>query len=265
MTPDRQKPAALVTGAARRIGRALALALAADGHPVAIHCHRARKEAEALAALIIADGGRAAVVSCDLADSRARDRLVEQAAAALGEPLAVLVNNASVIVRDDMLNATPESYQANMAVNLEAPFFLSQAFARHVLADPDRRGVIVHLVDQRVQRPTPQFMTYTLAKAGLWHLTRTMAQALAPRIRVNAIGPGPVLPSPYQKAEDFLAEAQATPLGEPVAPADLAAALRFLIAAEKVTGQMIAVDSGQHLAWATPDVAASGGEEHRSS
>ncbi len=265
MTTGHRKPAALVTGAARRIGRALALALASDGHPVAIHCHRARKEAERLAELIVADGGRAAVVSCDLADARARDRLVEQAAAALGEPLAVLVNNASVIVRDDMLNATADSYRANMIVNLEAPFFLSQAFARHVLDDPDRRGVIIHMIDQRVLRPTPQFMTYTLAKAGLWHLTRTMAQALAPRIRVNAVGPGPVLPSPYQKGEDFLAEAQATPLGEAIAPADLAAALRFLIAAEKVTGQMIAVDSGQHLAWVTPDVAASGGEAPRSS
>ncbi len=260
MTTSNRKPAALVTGAARRIGRALALALAADGHPVAIHCHHSRKEAEALAELIVSDGGRAAVLSCDLADAHARDRLVEQAAAALAQPLGVLVNNASVITRDDMLSATPDSYRANMAVNLEAPFFLSQAFARHVLDDPDRRGVIIHMIDQRVLRPNPQFMTYTLAKAGLWHLTRTMAQALAPRIRVNAIGPGPVLPSPYQKAEDFLAEAQATPLGEPVAPADLAAALRFLVAADKVTGQMIAVDAGQHLAWATPDVAASGGE-----
>ncbi len=260
MKTGHQKPAALVTGAARRIGRTLTLALAADGHPVAIHCHRSHQEAEALAELIAADGGRAVVVSGDLADPESRDRLVEQAAAALEEPLGVLVNNASVIVRDDMLSATPDSYCANMAVNLEAPFFLSQAFARHVLDDPAGRGVIIHMIDQRVLRPNPQFMTYALAKAGLWHLTRTMAQALAPRIRVNAIGPGPVLPSPYQKGEDFLAEAQATPLGEPVTPADLAAALRFLIAAEKVTGQMIAVDSGQHLAWATPDVAASGGE-----
>ncbi len=254
------KDAALVTGAARRVGRALALALAADGHPVAIHCHRSVKEAGELAELIAADGGRAAVIVCDLADGDARAGLVERAAAALGRPLRILVNNASVFLRDDLLSATADSFARNMAVNLEAPFFLSQAFARHVLAEPDARGLIVHVIDQRVLRPTPQFMTYTLAKAGLWHLTRTMAQALAPRIRVNAIGPGPVLPSPYQKPEDFLAEAQATPLGMPVSPADLAAALRYLVTADKVTGQMIAVDSGQHLAWLTPDVAASGGE-----
>ncbi len=250
----------LITGGARRIGRAIALALAADGHRIAIHHHRSRKQAQTLADLIRADEGTAITLEADLADEEAAAALVERAAEGLGGPVTLLVNNASVIVRDDLLSATRESWDANLSVNLRAPFVLSQAFARAFLAQTaEENGLIVHLIDHRVWKPNPLFATYSLSKAGLWWLTRTMAQALAPRIRVNAIGPGPVLPSPHQDDDAFAAEAAAVPLGRAVGASEIAEGVRFLLRAPSMTGQMLALDGGQHLAWTTPDVAASGG------
>ncbi len=250
----------LITGGAKRIGRAIALALAADGHRIAIHYHQSQDQAEDLAALIRADGGMAIAIGADLGDEARTAGLVTRAAEGLGGAISLLVNNASVIVRDDFLDATRESWDANMTINLRAPFVLSQAFARAFLAqDEHRDGLIVHLIDHRVWKPSPPFASYSLSKAGLWWLTRTMAQALAPRIRVNAIGPGPVLPSPHQDDEIFSAEAAAVPLGRAVETSEIAEAVRFLLRARSMTGQMLALDSGQHLAWMTPDMAASGG------
>lgn len=250
----------LITGGAKRIGRAIALALAADGHRIAIHYHRSQQQAEDLVSLIRSDEGTAVALGTDLCDEAATDGLVARAAEGLGGPITLLVNNASAIVRDDFLTATRESWEANMAVNLRAPFVLSQAFARDFLMQAEEpEGLIVHLIDHRVWKPSPVFATYSLSKAGLWWLTRTMAQSLAPRIRVNAIGPGPVLPSPHQDNNIFAAEAAAVPLGRAVDTAEIAEAVRFLLQARSMTGQMLALDGGQHLAWMTPDMAASGG------
>lgn len=239
--------AALVTGAARRIGRAIALELARAGYPVALHCNKSRAEAEELAALIRQEGGKAAVVAGDLAVEAEVARLVPMAAEALG-PLAVLVNNASVFERDDALTATRASWDLHMEVNLRAPFVLTQAFAAQV-AD-GRRGDVVNIVDQRVLNLTPHFTSYSLSKAGLWTLTQTLALALAPRVRVNAIGPGPVLPSPRQTEEQFARQWRTLPLSCPSSPEEIARALRFILDARSMTGQIIVLDGGQHLGWA---------------
>ena len=238
--------AALVTGAARRIGRALALAAADAGYDVAVHHRDSAEDAEATAAAIREKGVRAAVIAFDLADNPGR--LIEQAQAALG-PVTLLVNNASVFLDDTLETLTREHWDAHMEANLHAPVALTQAFAAQ-----GAEGLVVNIVDQRVWRPNPQFFSYSLSKAGLWWATRTMAQALAPRIRVNAIGPGPTLPSIHQSAEDFEAEAANILLERRVTPDEIAAALRYLIDAPLVTGQMIAVDGGQHLGWKTPDI-----------
>ena len=238
--------AALVTGAARRIGRALALAAADAGYDVAVHHRDSAEDAEATAAAIREKGVRAAVIAFDLADNPGR--LIEQAQAALG-PVTLLVNNASVFLDDTLESLTRELWDAHMEANLHAPVALTQAFAAQ-----GGEGLVVNIVDQRVWRPNPQFFSYSLSKAGLWWATRTMAQALAPRIRVNAIGPGPTLPSIHQSAEDFEAEAANILLERRVTPDEIAAALRYLIDAPLVTGQMIAVYGGHHLGWKTPHI-----------
>ena len=200
-------------------------------------------------------GRRAVRLQAELADADAPDQLIAGASAALG-PLSLLVNNASRFA-DDRLGALDfEGWEAHMAANLRAPVFLLQAFAAQIdPALPDGRALCVNMLDQRVLRPNPQFFSYTLSRCALWTATRTGAQALAPRVRVNAIGPGPTLASAHQDAAAFQAEAAATLLGRAATPDDVAAALAFLVGAEAVTGQMIAVDCGQHLGWRTPDVA----------
>lgn len=242
---------ALVTGAARRIGAHLARALAADGFAVAIHCRQSRNEADALAAEIATKGGKAAVIMGDLADPQALEAVMATAAAALG-PIGLLVNNASEFEPDAVPNLDRAGYERRLAVNLTAPIFLAQAFAQNLPEGAD--GLVVHIVDQRVLKPTPQYFSYTLSKQALWAATRTLAQALAPRIRVNAIAPGPTLASSRQSPEDFDKQTAATLLGHGPDLADFTAALRFLIAARSVTGQMIALDGGQHLIWQTADV-----------
>lgn len=246
MAISEKAPVALVTGAGARIGRAIALELGRRGHAVAVHCNRSRREAEAVAAEIAAAGGKAAVVQADLADHTAVSGLVAQARAALG-PLSVLVNNASLFEYDHVETATEESWDRHLDTNLKAPFFLAQAFAAQLPADIP--GNIVNIVDMRVWRLTPHFASYTVAKAGLWTLTQTLAMALAPRIRVNAIGPGPVLPSPRQSPEQFARQWAGTPLQRGAHPEEIAAAIGFLLDAPAVTGQMIALDGGQHLPW----------------
>jgi NAD(P)-dependent dehydrogenase (short-subunit alcohol dehydrogenase family) len=239
--------AALVTGGARRIGRALVLALADAGFAVAIHHHRSQAEAEALVGEVAEAGGTAIALAADLADEAAVASLLPQAAAALG-PIGILVNNASIFHNDTVANATRESWDAHLAVNLRAPFVLIQEFA--ALLPPDAGGAVVNLLDERIWNLTPYFVSYTVSKTALWTLTRTMALALAPRIRVNAIGPGPALPSRRQTPEQFLARCRSLPLRRGTGPEEIAAALRFIIAAPAMTGQMIALDGGEHLGWA---------------
>lgn len=239
--------AALVTGAAKRIGAAIARALAADGWAVALHYGASAGAAEDLAAEIAAGGGCAVPVRADLAKEAETETLISRAGEALDAPLGVLVNNASAFERDEVPDVTRESWDRHMEVNLRAPFVLSQQLAR---ALPEGAGgAIVNILDQRVENLTPHFVSYTLSKSGLWTLTRTLALALAPRIRVNGVGPGPVLPSPRQSDAQFRAQARATPLGHGADPGEIADAVRFLLAAPSVTGQMIAVDGGQHLNW----------------
>jgi NAD(P)-dependent dehydrogenase (short-subunit alcohol dehydrogenase family) len=239
--------AALVTGGARRIGRHLVETLAADGFAVAIHCQASVDEAESLAAGIVARGGRACVLRADLGREDEVARLVPEAQERIGT-LGVLVNNASVFERDDALGATRESWDRHLEANLRAPFVLAQAFAQHLAAPAE--GLVVNLLDQRVWSLTPHFLSYTLSKAGLWTLTRTLALGLAPRIRVCGIGPGPALANIRQSAEQFARQAAEVPLGRGPALEEFAAALRFLIAARSYTGQMLALDGGQHLNWA---------------
>ncbi len=241
--------AALVTGAAARIGRATALALAADGYAVAIHYNRSAAPAEQLADEIRQSGGKAMTLQGDLSVEAQVAKLIPQATKALG-PLGVLVNNASIFERDEALSATRESWDDHMETNLRAPFKLSQDFAKQL---PDGKdGVIVNLLDERVLNLTPHFTTYTLSKAGLWTLTQTLASALAPRIRVVGIGPGPVLPSPHQTDEQFVEQYKAMPLQRPSSPDEIAGAVRFILATPSMTGQILLLDGGQHLGWSQP-------------
>lgn len=250
---------ALVTGGAQRLGRAIVLELARRGHDVAIHYHASYEAAEATAAEARALGVRAEIFAADLLDADQTGALVARAAAALG-PLNVLVNNASVFEYDNIATATPLSWDRHMDSNLRAPFTLMQSFAAQA-PRADRTGPeplalaqVINMVDQRVLKPTPEFMTYSLAKAGLWWLTQTAAQALAPDIRVNALGPGPTMQGTRQSLGHFQRQRAATILGRGADAHDICAALGYLLEARAVTGQLICVDGGQHLGWRTPDV-----------
>ena len=238
--------AVLVTGAAKRLGRAIALRLARDGYDVAIHFRSSKPEAEALAAEIKALGRRTALVDGELSKEAEVATIVPRAAAALGG-LTAVVNSASVFEDDRVETATRASWDKHIDTNLRAPLVLSQAFAKQL--PHGAKGGIVNLIDQQVLNLTPQFLSYTVSKAGLWTLTRTLAQALAPAIRVNAVAPGPSLKAERQSQENFDAHVKATLLQRPSEPEDIAGAVAYLLAAPAVTGQMIVVDSGQHLAW----------------
>ena len=248
---------ALVTGGARRIGAQIARTLARDGYRVAIHAsQRSRDDAQALRREIGADNG-ACVLIADLADAGAVADLLPQAARALG-PVSLLVNNASLFEPDAASPFDASLFDRHMAVNLRAPLALSAAL-REGLA-PGARAGIVNVLDQRVARLNPHYFTYTLSKSALWTATKTLAQSFAPHVRVNAVAPGPVLPNVNDGREAFEREAHATPLGEPVDPQEIADAVLYLARAQSVTGQTIFVDSGQRLAWRTPDVEA--GRDH---
>ncbi|RVA77063.1 SDR family oxidoreductase [Mesorhizobium sp. M7A.F.Ca.CA.001.11.2.1] len=242
---------ALVTGGARRIGRAIVEDLAAHGFAVAIHCNRSRSEADALAAEIIAGGGRAAVVAADLTDMDVIDDLIGEAQAALG-PLSLLVNNASLFEDDSVLDFDWRAWDRHFSVHVKAPALLAQNFARALPAG--REGLIVNMIDQRVWRPTPRYFSYALSKSTLWTATQMMAQALGPRVRVNAIGPGPTLKNARQEDSDFAAQVDGLILKRGPELPEFGATIRYLWEARSVTGQMIALDGGQHLAWQTPDV-----------
>jgi NAD(P)-dependent dehydrogenase (short-subunit alcohol dehydrogenase family) len=244
VTPDK---IVLITGASQRIGKALALDFAARGWAVAVHYRSAPAPAEALAAKLRGFGVEAVALAADLARHDDVAGLIPACAARLGAPTC-LINNASEFTFDDIDTLTGESWARHLDVNLKAPVFLAQAFA----AAPVRSAApasIINIIDQRVWRPTPEFFSYTVSKSALWDATRMLAQALAPRVRVNAIGPGPVLRSVHQTEAEFAAEAAATPLGRATSPDEIAAAVRYILDAPSMTGQMIALDGGQHLAW----------------
>ena len=252
---------ALVTGGAKRIGREIALYLARRGADVAIHYAGSQAEAEETAAMIRALGRKAVLVQADLLDEDALDRVMPAAVTGLGGPLTVLINNASIFEYDTLQTATRKSWNRSIGSNLRAPFVLMQAFAAQAPqtvpdanGEPVAQAMVLNMIDQRVWKPTPEFMTYTLAKMGLWALTQTAAQALAPHVRVNAIGPGPTVQGERQSADHFTRQRAATILQRGAGPTDICAALGFFLDSPAVTGQMIAVDGGQHLAWQTPDV-----------
>lgn len=237
----------LVTGGARRIGRAIALTLAAHGWDVAVHYGGSRDDAEALVAEISRRERRAVALAADLTREAEVTGLIPRAAEAIG-PLALLVNNASQFERDDALTVTRASWDRHLETNLRAPFVLMQEFARQLPAEAD--GSIVNILDERVWNLTPYFVSYTVSKTALWTLTQTMALALAPRIRVNGIGPGPTLPSPRQSDEQFRRQVGLLPLQRGTTPDEIARAVTFILESPAMTGQMIALDGGQHLNWA---------------
>jgi NAD(P)-dependent dehydrogenase (short-subunit alcohol dehydrogenase family) len=248
--------AVLITGAGKRIGRALAEALAADGWAIAAHYAGSRTEAESLVAEIEENGGKAIALRADLRDAAAVEALVPDAIAALG-PLTALINNASTFERDTAHTLSAESWDTHLNANLRAPALLMRDFANQAelqngaVADAN----IINITDQRVDRLTPDFTSYTVSKTGLATLTETFAQALAPQhIRVNAIAPGPTLPNPRQAQAEFDKQARLVPLGHGATPQDIVAAARYILSARAMTGQTIMQDGGQHLAWQTPDV-----------
>jgi len=251
----------LVTGAGVRLGRAMALYVARRGYDVAVHYASSAEAAEATAEEIRALGRRAVTLPADLLHEEHTAELLPRAAEALGGPITCLINNASIFEYDNISTATRTSWDRHMESNLRAPFVLTQAMAAQGLepvadaaGEPMASGLIVNMIDQRVRKLTPEFMSYTIAKMGLWTLTRTAAQALAPAIRVNAIGPGPTLQGQRQSAAHFAAQRANTVSGRGVNPEDITAALGYFLDAPAVTGQLLCVDGGQHLGWQTPDV-----------
>ena len=252
---------ALVTGAGQRLGAAMALYLADRGFDVAVHYASSAEGAEDVVARIKAKGRNAQALQADLLDDAETQSLFSRATDALGGPISCLINNASIFEYDNVHTATRESWDRHMGSNLRAPFVLTQAMAAQAMdadrdpsGEPVASGLIVNMIDQRVRKLTPEFMTYTLAKMGLWAMTQTTAQALAPAIRVNAIGPGPTLKGSRQSAAHFAAQRSSTVLGRGANPDEITSALGYFLDAPGVTGQLLCVDGGQHLGWQTPDV-----------
>jgi NAD(P)-dependent dehydrogenase (short-subunit alcohol dehydrogenase family) len=241
----------LVTGGARRVGKAIVSDLSAAGFAVAIHYRGSDEEARDLVKNLNDAGGNVAIMRADLTDMSAVERLLDDAASAVG-PIGLLVNNASVFEPDALDDFTWEHWDRHFAVHLKAPVELSRRFAE--VLPPGEDGLIVNMIDQRVWKLTPRTFSYTLSKSALWTATQTMAQALAPRIRVNAIGPGPSLRGERQSKADFDAQVEAVPLQRGPTLSEFGATIRYLWDTPSITGQMIALDGGQHLAWQTPDV-----------
>ncbi len=246
MTSNAPSKCVLITGAAKRIGRALALDFAHAGWDVAIHYHSSSDDAKTLVSEIEALGQRAIAVPCNLSDLTAVAQLLPHCREQLGQ-ISCLINNASEFRFDSITDLTPESWDLHLNINLKAPVFLAQSLVHNLPADIT--GNVINVIDQRVWNLTPEFFSYTVSKAGLWSATRMLAQALAPRVRVNAIGPGPVLKSIHQTPDDFEREVQSTLLERGTTPDEIAHAIRFILNAPAMTGQMLALDGGQHLSW----------------
>ncbi|MFQ5535377.1 MAG: SDR family oxidoreductase [Sphingomonadales bacterium] len=249
---DLEPGVALVTGGALRIGRAIALSLGARGWRVAVHYRQSAVEAQEVVAEIEASGGRAMAIQADLADEDEAGSLISRIGQTLGT-VTCLINNASEFEKDTIETVTRESWDRHIAINLRAPLVLTQAFAA-ALDSAGATGNVINMLDQRIWKLTPVFLSYTVSKTGLWTLTQTLAQALAPRVRVNAIGPGPTLPSKRQSHQHFAAQTEAVLLGHGATPDEICRAVQFILDAPSLTGQMIALDGGQHLAWRTPDI-----------
>lgn len=243
--------AVLITGAAKRIGRRMALDLARQGWSVGVHYNSSEDAARQVADEITAAGGKAAIIQGDLADPAAPARIVATAVEQLG-PLSCLINNASRFEPDMADTVTVEQWDLHLNTNLRSPVFLAQAFAAQL--PETSQGNIVNIIDQRVWKLNPTFFSYTASKSALWTVTRTLAQSLAPRIRVNAIGPGPALPNVRMNEADFAKQASLTLLNRGTSPEEISSALMFILSAPALTGQMIVLDGGQHLVWQTPDV-----------
>lgn len=252
---------ALVTGAGARLGQAMALYLGQRGYDVAVHYAGSEEGAKDTATQFEAMGRKAVTLQADLLDEDATQALVGRATKALGGPLTCLINNASIFEYDNITTATRTSWDRHLESNLRAPFVLTQHFAAQApepvldeMGEPVAQALVINMLDQRIHKLTPEFMSYTIAKMGLWAMTRTTAQALAPKVRVNGIGPGPTLKGHRQSQSHFDRQRAATILRRGANPADITAALGYFLDAPAVTGQMLAVDGGQHLAWETPDV-----------
>jgi NAD(P)-dependent dehydrogenase (short-subunit alcohol dehydrogenase family) len=248
MTTQNSKTA-LVTGASQRIGRAIAISMAADGWQIAVHYNTSAADANKVVQEISEAGGKAIAVPADLADETAVSALIPDIGQQLG-PVSAVINNASIFEEDTVETATKHSWDSHMAINLRAPFLLTQGLAEN--RPKNEKANIINIVDQRVKNLTPYFSSYTLSKSALWTLTQTSAAALAPDIRVNAIGPGPTLPSVRQSQEQFDRQVALTPLQAQVDPEEICQAVRFILATPSMTGQLLALDSGQHLGWAQP-------------
>ncbi|MGI9482291.1 MAG: SDR family oxidoreductase [Hyphomicrobiales bacterium] len=247
ITPTR----ALITGAAKRIGRRIALDLAAEGWDVAVHYHSSEDEALEVVRDAVSCGVKAVAVKGDLADPAVPNRLIAEARAGLGE-IGCLINNASLFEPDEVGSITQDSWDSHLNTNLRAPLFLAQAFANQL--SETSGGDIINIIDQRVLKLNPKFFSYTASKAALWTVTRTLAQSLAPRIRVNAIGPGPALPNIRMDRDDFELQKNLTLLKRGTSPKEIAEAVLFILSMPALTGQMIVLDGGQHLVWQTPDI-----------
>lgn len=252
---------ALVTGAGHRLGQAMSVYLAENGYDVAVHYANSAKGAQQTVEHVKTKGRKAVALQADLLQESASQALLPRAAEMLGGPITCLINNASIFEYDTVDSATRTSWDRHMESNLRAPFVLTQAMAAQGLTsgidmhgEPMATGLIINMIDQRVRKLTPAFMSYTIAKMGLWALTQTSARALTPAIRVNAIGPGPTLQGGRQSASHFAKQRAATVLKRGSNPADILGALGYFLAAPAVTGQLLCVDGGQHLAWETPDV-----------
>lgn len=248
--------AALITGGAHRLGREMAIALAGQDISIAVHYSASGREADKTVSMIKEVGGHAVAIHADLLDITQTETLLPRATDALGMPLDVLVNNASIFEYDTIETLSAKSWDRHINSNLRAAVFLTQAFAQQLVKrnNSDTPACVVNMVDQRVRKLTPKFMTYTIAKAGLWAFTQTSAQALAPNVRVNAIGPGPTIQGARQTKEHFDKQRASLLLEEGPNSDDIVAALQYLLSARSVTGQLICVDGGQHMAWKTPDI-----------
>ena len=245
------QPTVLITGAGKRIGRAIAVDLGASGWRVAVHYNSSDRAAAETVEMIRSGGGEAVALQADLEDLDAARGLVPACAETLAQP-SCLINNASLFEQDDIKSLDADGFRRHLGINLRAPVFMAQAFAAGLPAGTT--GVIINILDQRVWKPTPEYFSYTLSKSALWAATQTLAQGLAPTVRVNAIGPGPTLANARQSRQAFERQQRSTILQRGAEPSEICAAVRFILDAPSMTGQMIALDGGQHLAWRTPDV-----------